>query len=69
MFDVLATSTVRFMSGIGWLNVSDSVEAWVVKGVAAAIAGLFVYINYRGASETGKIGAVMTLLQTLFLVV
>ena len=37
--------------------------------VADAVAGVFIYINYRGASETGKIGAIMTLLQTLFLVV
>jgi amino acid transporter/nucleotide-binding universal stress UspA family protein len=38
------------------------------KVIALLIAGAFIYINYRGASETGKIGAVFTLGQTLFLV-
>jgi APA family basic amino acid/polyamine antiporter len=33
-----------------------------------AVAVLFLYINYRGASETGKVGAFFTLGQTLFLV-
>jgi amino acid transporter/nucleotide-binding universal stress UspA family protein len=39
------------------------------KGIALLVAALFVYINYRGASETGKIGAIFTLGQTLFLLV
>ena len=42
---------------------------WAVKGVALLVAVFFIYINYRGASETGKIGAFMTLGQTLFLIV
>jgi amino acid transporter len=48
-------------------------EAWagpiVNRAIALLIAGLFIYINYRGASETGKIGAIFTLGQTIFLVV
>ena len=50
--------------------------SWLPKGspvatrlTAAAIALLFIYINYRGASETGKIGAFVTLGQTLFMVI
>jgi len=35
--------------------------------VAAIVAGLFLFINYRGVSETGKIGAFFTLGQTVFL--
>jgi APA family basic amino acid/polyamine antiporter len=38
------------------------------KIVAVFIAVFFIYINYRGASETGKVGAFFTLGQTLFLV-
>ena len=63
-----ATYVVRFCDGLGWIQVDDAAAGWLVKGVAAGIALLFIYINYRGASETGKIGAFMTLLQTLFLV-
>ena len=39
-----------------------------IKIFAALVVCLFIYINYRGASETGKIGAIFTLGQTLFLV-
>jgi len=38
------------------------------KIIAVVIAGFFIYINYRGASETGRVGAFFTLGQTLFLV-
>jgi len=37
------------------------------KIVALLIAGFFLYINYRGASEAGKVGAFFTLGQTTFL--
>ncbi|MDP6544361.1 MAG: amino acid permease [Phycisphaerae bacterium] len=37
-----------------------------VKVVALAAAGVFIYINYRGSSETGKIGAIFTVAQMLF---
>ena len=37
-----------------------------VKIVALAAAGVFIYINYRGSSETGKIGAILTVAQMLF---
>ena len=43
--------------------------AGATTGVAVAVALLFLYINYMGASETGRVGAVMTLFQTLFLLV
>ena len=39
------------------------------KIVAILIAIIFLYINYRGASETGKIGALFTFGQILFLVI
>jgi basic amino acid/polyamine antiporter, APA family len=37
------------------------------KTLAGVVALFFLYINYRGASETGRVGAFFTLGQTLFL--
>jgi amino acid transporter/nucleotide-binding universal stress UspA family protein len=62
---------------LGWLlnifNISDSVsienvEFWLLKIIAAVTALAFLYINFRGASETGKIGAIITIGQTIFVV-
>jgi len=39
----------------------------VLLGVAAAV--FFIYINYRGASETGKIGNIVTVAKVLILMV
>jgi amino acid transporter/nucleotide-binding universal stress UspA family protein len=62
--------TMRFILDT-WLKLDLSAGAfdWIVKGVAVLAALLFIYINYRGASETGKIGALVTLGQTLFMFV
>jgi APA family basic amino acid/polyamine antiporter len=64
-----ATYTVRFVTGLEFVTLSPFQEGLAVKVVAVLIGSLFVYINYCGASETGKIGAIMTLAQTLFLLV
>jgi amino acid transporter len=64
----LAIYMLRYFEGLGflgWLPVSTD---WAVKIVALSAASFFVYINYRGASETGKVGAFFTMGQTLFLV-
>lgn len=58
--------TMRYLDTLGFLP--EGIADILVKPVAIAIALLFLIINYRGASETGKIGAIMTLGQTLFLV-
>ncbi|MHC5117930.1 MAG: APC family permease [Planctomycetota bacterium] len=72
-----AIYTVRFANALGWLDglynilgATDpqSVEMTLVKAVAAITAITFIYINFRGASETGKIGAIITMGQTLFVV-
>ena len=65
-----ATYTISFLAASfpGVVPESATSNPFVLKGVAVAVAIAFIYINYRGASETGKIGALMTLLQTLFLV-
>jgi APA family basic amino acid/polyamine antiporter len=63
-----AIYTVRYLDKLGvlsWL----SVPTLLVKPVAVLAALFFLYINYRGASETGKAGAIMTAGQTLFLIV
>ncbi len=63
-----AIYTVRYFRGLGllgWIPFSVHVTE---KAVAFIIALFFIYINYRGASETGRIGAFFTLGQTVFLV-
>ena len=62
-----AIYTVRYLDRLGllsWLPASTL----LVKPVAVTVALFFLYINYRGASETGKAGAIMTAGQTLFLI-
>ena len=63
-----AIYTIRYFEGLGLLNWLPFSTQIGEKIVAFCIAVFFLYINYRGASETGKIGAVMTLLQTAFLI-
>lgn len=49
---------------LGWIPIPE----WILtKLIAVIIVLFFIYINYRGASETGKIGAFFTLGQTLTL--
>ncbi|MHC4289432.1 MAG: amino acid permease [Planctomycetota bacterium] len=76
-----AIYTVRFAGDLGWLNglyklfnvtagseQALPVEANIVKVVAVITAFTFIYINFRGSSETGKIGAIITMGQTIFVV-
>ena len=68
--------TVRYLRVLGWFEwllgparaPGDPGIDLPVKVLALAVASLFIYINYRGAAETGKIGAIFTLGQTAFLV-
>jgi len=63
-----AIYTVRYFEGLGllgWLPFSTHTNE---RMVAFLIASFFLYINYRGASEMGKVGAFFTLGQTLFLI-
>jgi APA family basic amino acid/polyamine antiporter len=63
-----AIYTLRFFDGLGFLAWIPLPMEALVKVVAVLVAAFFIYINYRGASETGKIGAFFTAGQTLFLV-
>ena len=59
---------VRYFNGLGLLDSLPLSIYALEKIVAFVIALVFLGINYRGASETGKIGAFFTLGQTLFLI-
>ncbi|MBN1675333.1 MAG: amino acid permease [Kiritimatiellae bacterium] len=63
-----AMYVLHFLEQAGWLEWLP-VELEVAERLVAVLAaGLFLYINYRGASETGRVGAFFTLGQTLFMV-
>ncbi len=57
---------LNFLGEMGWLPWAGD-GALDVRLVAAGTATLFAYINYRGASETGKLGAYITIGQTITL--
>ncbi|MBN1555034.1 MAG: amino acid permease [Phycisphaerae bacterium] len=65
---VLSEYTLGFFDALGWMNwLPMSLDAAQrIFGVAAAL--LFLYVNYRGSSETGKVGALFTVGQMLFVV-
>lgn len=60
--------TIRYLETLGLLGFMQGHTDAAVKIMAVVVALVFLYINYRGASETGKVGAFFTLGQTLFLV-
>jgi len=62
-----ALYTVHYLSQLGIIQLSGIQLALLEKGVAVLVASLFIYINYRGASETGTMGVLFTLGQTLTL--
>lgn len=64
-----AIYTVRYLTVLGVLSWVPF-PTWITEKIMAVlVASFFIFINYRGASETGKIGAMFTLGQTLFLLV
>ncbi|OQX95656.1 hypothetical protein B6I21_04245 [candidate division KSB1 bacterium 4572_119] len=62
-----AIYTLHYFRQLGLLEWLPFSEFHSEKIVAALIAVIFIYINYRGASETGKTGAFFTLGQTITL--
>lgn len=48
---------------------SPVVEAWLPEGLAVFVVLLFSFINFRGASETGLVGIIITGLKIVILVV
>jgi len=63
---VFASYTLSYLDGVLKLGLDESGMFVAMRVVAVAIASLFLYVNYRGASETGKIGALFTVGQMLF---
>lgn len=65
-----AIYTLLFIKGVimGQEGADIGSITWAERGLAVVTALLFIYINYRGASETGKIGAIITMGQTIFVV-
>ncbi|MCD4716231.1 MAG: APC family permease, partial [Desulfobacterales bacterium] len=62
-----ALYTVHYLTQLGIIDVTGTQLILVEKGVAILIASFFIYINYRGASETGTLGVIFTLGQTVTL--
>ena len=65
---VFALFTWNFLNQIFEWNLVVSEHRWFVKALAASTAAAFIYVNYRGSKETGKLGAIFTALQMLFVV-
>jgi amino acid transporter/nucleotide-binding universal stress UspA family protein len=63
-----ALYTVHYLTQLGLINLSDPGLFFLEKGVAILVAVFFIFINYRGASETGTLGVLFTLGQTVTLV-
>jgi amino acid transporter/nucleotide-binding universal stress UspA family protein len=65
-FAIYTLDYLAYLGALDWVPL----EMWLTRKICAAgIAVFFIGVNYKGASETGKIGAFFTLGQTLFLVV
>lgn len=62
-----ALYTVHYLTQLGFMPASEFHILIIEKVVAILIACLFIYINYRGTSETGTLGAIITLGQTVTL--
>ena len=63
-----ALYTVNYLSQLGIINAEGFQLILIEKTVAVLIAGCFIYINYRGVSETGSLGVFFTLGQTATLI-
>ena len=62
-----AIYTLHCLEELEWIALPEPYMQWLQKLVAVVVAAFFLYINYRGASATGKVGAFFTLGQTLLL--
>ena len=73
--------TMRYFETLGWMEPlfslfgvaadpmgREAVTLGAIKIVAVVTAVCFIYLNFRGASETGKIGAMITMGQTIFVI-
>jgi len=61
--------TLHFIYELSELEFIETNLKIMEKVVALAVAIIFLYVNYRGASETGSIGAIITVGQTAVLAI
>lgn len=59
--------TVHYVTQLWNLQLDGLQLHWVEKGIAVLVATFFVLINYRSASETGRMGVFFTVGQTITL--
>jgi len=64
-----ATYTLHFLNGFKAFDGVNLESQLFIKIAAVAAALIFIYINYRGASETGTAGSLMAVGQTVALIV
>lgn len=62
-----ATYILHFLNGFNAFSGIDLENALLVKLIALIAALVFIGINYRGASETGRVGSLMAVGQTITL--
>ncbi len=60
---VLSKYLLEFLYGLGWI---PNPEMWTVRICAICAAIGFVYVNFRGSKETGRLGAIFTVGQMIF---
>jgi len=63
---VFATYSLEFFYQMGMLDWLPFSQSTAIKALAFLVAAVFIGVNYRGSSETGKVGAFFTLGQMLF---
>ena len=56
-----ATYTIHLLEELQLIQLNGMNQLLVEKGIAVITALIFVYVNYRGASETGMAGSIMAL--------
>ena len=63
---VFAHFTLEFVNSVFQLGLSEQAKSILRRAIGLAAAGAFVYVNFRGASETGKAGVLFAGGQMLF---
>ncbi len=63
--ELMEVAGVEISRAPGFLGLSA--EAWLIKGLVVLVVALFLYINFRGASETGLVGNIVTITKVVVL--
>jgi len=65
---VFASFTVMYLNQLLAWDLAEVHIFMAIRAVAVCAACLFLYVNYRGSSETGKLGAICAAAQMLFVI-